>query len=129
MRWGFDAQAGTEKVRFLVRDDSADIDTYARCLIPATALPLRDREGGRWTASLEEGTGFFCFAGVWRPASESSGPSYAAVTVPAYPDLRLIKRRHIAILPQHSWTDWLAGAPAASVLRPLPRRSLHVVPT
>ena len=46
----------------------------------------------------------------------------------AFAYLKFIKGRHIAIVPQHSWAQWLAGAPATSILIPFPGRSLTVVP-
>lgn len=127
MRWGFEPSAERKKPRFLVRNDSDELEDYARCLIPATALPLHDRDGAKWMVSLEEVGGVFCFAGVWQDASQTWPEAYAAVTVPAYPDLKFIKRRHIAILPRNSWAEWLAGVPAHRILKPLPRRSLKVL--
>lgn len=127
MRWGFEPSDG-KKPRFLVREDSPEVERRARCLIPATGLPLTDRDGGRWAVTLAETGDLFCFAGLWEQATETWSASYAAVTVPAYPDLNFIKRRHIAILPQCSWVTWLGGAPTSSVLLPLPRGMLKVRP-
>ena len=128
MRWGLEPGEQQRGLRFLVRDDSPDIERYGRCLIPATALPLTDRQGDKWIVTLREAGAIFCFAGIWQHAKDTWPDAYAAVTVPAYPDLKFIKRRHIAILPDGSWSEWLAGVAASSILKPLPRRSLMVVP-
>jgi putative SOS response-associated peptidase YedK len=128
MVWGLEPSEPRRRPRFLARDDSPNIDNYCRCIIPATALPLTDREGGKWIVTLKEAGAIFCFAGVWQQARDTWPDAYAAVTVPAYPDLKFIKRRHVAILARDSWVQWLAGAAATSILIPLPRRSLTVVP-
>src|SRR3546814_4379982 len=50
---------------------------------------------------------FFCIAAVWRPGGREWPDSFAALTVPAYPDLAPHKDRHVAVVHPDDWFDWL----------------------
>lgn len=127
MRWGLEPRGAPPKSRFLVRDDNPETDLDGRCLVPATALPLTDSRGAKWLVRVRQAQQIFCFAGIWKHATETWPDAYAVVTVSAYPALKFIKSRHIAILQQQFWADWLAHAPAHTILLPWPTGSLEIV--
>ena len=70
---------------------------------------------------------FFCIAGVWRPAIDGWPESFAALTTEAYPDLAPYKDRHVAVIHEDEWYDWLQmSRPAEQMLRPFPPGSFRV---
>src|SRR3546814_13907424 len=72
---------------------------------------------------------FFCIAAVWRPGGREWPDSFAALTVPAYPDLAPHKDRHVAVVHPDDWFDWLMRTrDPLDILRPFPNNSFHIVP-
>jgi putative SOS response-associated peptidase YedK len=104
-------------------------ETTRPCLIPMNEFALR-REGGvlDYAASLITAEPFFCVAGMWRPAERDWPAAFAALTVPAYPDLEPYKERHMAVVRPEDWWDWLAQTtPKEGLLRPFPAGSFRVI--
>jgi putative SOS response-associated peptidase YedK len=99
------------------------------CLIIANDFSVRpDGSKRSYRVSLITDQPFFCLAGVWRPASAGWPASYAALTVPASPDIAPIKDRHVAVVRAEDWEAWLRQArPAEEILRPFPRGSFEII--
>jgi putative SOS response-associated peptidase YedK len=99
------------------------------CLIPMNEFALKTGGGSlKYAASLITDEPFFCVAGVWRPAERDWTPAFAALTVPAYPDLEPYKDRHMAVVRPEDWWDWLTQTkPKEALLRPFPAGSFRVV--
>src|SRR3546814_11474015 len=67
---------------------------------------------------------FFCIAAVWRPGGREWPDSFAALTVPAYPDLAPHKDRHVAVVHPDDWFDWLMRTRnPMEILRTFPKKS------
>jgi putative SOS response-associated peptidase YedK len=98
------------------------------CLIPMNEFALKPEDSSlKYAASLITDEPFFCVAGMWRAAERDWPASFAALTVPAYPDLALYKDRHMAVVRPEDWWDWLAQTrPEEELLRPFPRGSFDV---
>lgn len=97
------------------------------CLIIATNFALRVDGQIKYRAQLITDARFFCIAGVWRAATPDWPLSFAALTVPAYPDIQPFKDRHVAIVRQEDWQAWLTGAlPMERLMRPFPKGSFAV---
>lgn len=101
-----------------------------RCLIIANDFMLRPGSAPgnkRRKVELITDAPFFCFAGTWRPECADWPASFAGITVEAYPDIAPFQDRHMAIVRQQDWKDWLEGDVAADrILTPLPSGSLRV---
>ena len=63
---------------------------------------------------------WFYFAGIWRPASEDWPEAYAALTIPASPDVLPYHDRQMAVIRREDRMLWLGHAvPEEELLRPL----------
>jgi len=72
---------------------------------------------------------FFCIAGVWQRGTRDYPDAFAALTVPAYPDLEPYKDRHVAVVHPDDWYDWLEQARAPlDILRPFAEGSFTIMP-
>jgi len=97
------------------------------CLIIANDFGLKVDGTMKYRASLNTTAPFFCIAGIWRAGSGAWPDAYAALTTEAYPDLAPYKDRHVAIVRQKDWRDWLQQSRAvAEILRPFPEGSFNV---
>lgn len=98
------------------------------CLIPMNEFALKpEGRNLKYAALLITDEPFFCVAGMWRPAESDWPASFAALTVPAYPDLALYKDRHMAVVRPEDWWDWLGQTkPKEELLRSFPRGSFDV---
>jgi putative SOS response-associated peptidase YedK len=97
------------------------------CLIIANDFGLK--VGGKMTyrASLITKAPFFCLAGVYRDATPEWPASYAALTTQAYPDIAPYKERHVAVVREEDWVDWLClSRPVTELLRSFPLGSFKV---
>jgi putative SOS response-associated peptidase YedK len=101
------------------------------CLIPMTRFALKPEGSSlKYAASLITDEPFFCAAGMWRPPERDWPASFAALTVPAYPDLAPYKDRHMAVVRPEDWWNWLTQSkPKDELLRPFPPGSFNVVGT
>lgn len=128
MTWGLRPPAGSDRPILMLRSEGRRPGADERCLIIATELPLTGPDNRKWLVSLNDGQPYFCFAGIWRPATADWPQAYAALTVAAAPDIAPIKDRHLAFVRKKDWTDWLGGAPVEEILRPFPKGSFKVKP-
>jgi putative SOS response-associated peptidase YedK len=97
------------------------------CLIIANDFGLKTDGKMRYRASLNTKAPFFCLAGVWRPAACDWPASYAVLTTEAYPDIAPFKDRHVAVVREGDWHDWLRlSRPVSELLRPFPAGSFTV---
>jgi putative SOS response-associated peptidase YedK len=97
------------------------------CLIIANDFGLKVDGAMKYRASLNTSAPFFCIAGVWRAGQREWPDAYAALTTEAYPDLAPYKDRHVAVVRQADWRDWLQQSRSvAEMLRPFPEGSFTV---
>ena len=97
------------------------------CLIIANDFGLRVDGRFKYQASLITDAPFFCLAGIWRPAKTDWPAAYAALTTEAYPDIAPYKDRHVAVVREEDWLDWLQQSkPVSEILRPFPPSSFSV---
>lgn len=100
-----------------------------RCLVPASHF--YEFTGARSPKSkwrfTKAGAAWFCFAGLWRPATDEVAASFTLLTTAPGPDVAAIHDRQMVVLDQADWLAWLElSRPEAELLRPLPAGSLHV---
>ena len=112
----------------LLRSETATIDNP--CLVLANEFGLLRRGKTLYAASLITDIPFFCIAGVWRRGGRDWPDSFAALTIPAYPDLAPYKDRHVAVVDPDDWFDWLRRArdPLDILRRPFPPGSFSIMP-
>lgn len=111
----------------LLKSETAIVDRP--CLLLASSFGLIRRGTTVYEASLASDAPFFCIAAVWRPGGRNWPDSFAALTVPAYPDLAPHKDRHVGVVRADDWFDWLMGVrPAADLLRPFAPGSFRITP-
>jgi putative SOS response-associated peptidase YedK len=123
--WGFQPRHDWEAPHHLIRAEDRTFDN--RCLIVATELTV-SRDKARYRVTIANDDPYFCFAGIWRPETETWPASYAGITVDAYPDLAPYKDRHMAKVPKQHWHAWLRNEISEEVaLQPWLERSLNVV--
>jgi putative SOS response-associated peptidase YedK len=100
-----------------------------RCLVPAShfyeftgAKPPKSK--WRFTKAGED---WFCFAGLWRPATGETPEAFTLLTTAPGPDVVPIHERQMVVLERADWLAWLdLSRPEAELLRALPAGSLHV---
>lgn len=126
MRWGFEPIGPDGRPVSLLRSEGRDI--VNPCLIIANDFGLKIDGVVKYRASLNGNRApFFCLAGMWQPARRGWPASYAALTTEAYPDLAPFKDRHVAVVREEHWIDWLRQArPAEEMLQPFPLGSFTV---
>jgi putative SOS response-associated peptidase YedK len=125
MTWGLEPVEPHGRPVSLLRWEGRAIERP--CLIIANDFGLKVDGVMKYRAGLVTDAPFFCIAGVWRPARRSWPEAYAALTTEAYPDLAPYKDRHVAVVRQEDWIDWLRQArPVAEMLRPFPVGSFKV---
>ena len=73
------------------------------------------------------GEDWFCFAGLWRPATGDAPEAFTLLTTAPGPDVAPIHDRQMVVLERADWQAWLdLSKPEAELLRPLPAGSLAV---
>ena len=73
------------------------------------------------------GEEWFCFAGLWRPATDAAAASFTLLTTEPGADVAPIHNRQMVILERRDWVAWLnLTRPEAELLQPLPAGSLAV---
>ena len=126
LKWGFPPVAAGGKLVSLLRSENWEISRP--CLLIANEFALKKSGKLKYAASLISDEPFMCLAGVWRPARRDWPASFAALTVPAYPDLEPYKDRHIAVVRPDDWYHWLMQSkPKDEILRPFPVGSFDVI--
>ena len=128
MRWGLPPIEPDGPVLNLLRAEGREVRN--RCLIIANELYLRRGtlpNDKRRKVELITETPFFCFAGTWSPGRNGWPASFAGLTVEAYPDIAPHQDRHMAIVHEADWMDWLQAArPVDEMLRPFPAGSFRI---
>jgi putative SOS response-associated peptidase YedK len=119
-RWGLEPSDPGGRPFGLVRSEGRTI--VNPCLVIATEFVVQAGEGAgkrRYRVRLDTDAPFFCIAGIWRPASRHWPASFAALTAAASPDVAPLKDRHMAVVREEDWRDWLTGSrPPDDILRP-----------
>lgn len=128
MRWGLRAFEPDGKSFTLLRAEDRIVSN--RCLIIANDFFLRPGSAPgnkRRRVELITKAPFFCFAGTWQAEQSDWPAAFAGLTVEAYPDIAPFQDRHMAIVHEDDWMDWLQGERSAeSILRPLPLGSFKI---
>lgn len=128
LRWGLRPFTSDGRSFTLLRAE--DRKVVNRCLIIANDFFLRPGSAPgnkRRRVELITKAPFFCFAGTWLAAQNDWPAAFAVLTVEAYPDIAPFQDRHMAIVPEDDWMDWLQGERSAeSILRPFPIGSFRV---
>ncbi|MGH7043147.1 MAG: SOS response-associated peptidase family protein [Acetobacteraceae bacterium] len=128
LRWGF--ASGRPKAGPVINFRSEGRRFPAgRCLVPASHF--YEFTGSRSPKSkwrfTEAGEGWFCFAGLWRPAAEGVPEAFTLLTATPGPDVVPIHNRKMVVLERAAWLAWLdlglGGAAAASACRQPARRT------
>lgn len=123
--WGLKPVDACSKPVSLLRWEGREISNP--CLIVANDFGLRVNGRFKYRASLIADAPFFCLAGTWRPAKTDWPAAYAAFTTAADPDIAPYKDRHVAVVREDDWLDWLQQSkPVSEILRPFPPGSFSV---
>jgi putative SOS response-associated peptidase YedK len=99
-----------------------------RCLVPASHFyeftgTKPPKSKWRFTQAGED---WFCFAGLWRPATSETPEAFTLLTTAPGPDVAPIHERQMVVLERADWLAWLdLSRPEAELLRALPTGSLH----
>ena len=109
----------------LPEEGPCECDLYLTCAkfvtTPEYAPRLRER---RLTKTGED---WFCFAGLWRPATGDVPEAFTLLTTAPGPDVAPIHDRQMVVLERADWIAWLdLSQPEAELLQSLPAGSLHV---
>ncbi len=100
-----------------------------RCLVPASHFfeftgTKSPKSKWRFTKTGED---WFCFAGLWRPATDDTSEAFTLLTTAPGPDVAPIHDRQMVVLERADWAAWLdLLRPEAELLKPLPAGSLWV---
>ena len=128
LRWGFPPAKpkGTPVINF--RSEGRRFPK-GRCLVPASHFfeftgTKSPKSKWRFTKAGED---WFCFAGLWRPATDEVPEAFTLLTTAPGPDVAPIHDRQMVVLERADWLAWLElSRPEAELLCPLPAGSLHV---
>jgi putative SOS response-associated peptidase YedK len=100
-----------------------------RCIIPASHFfEFRGTKApkSKWRFT-KAGEDWFCFAGLWRPATGDVPEAFTLLTTAPGPDVAPIHDRQMVVLERADWLAWLElSRPEAELLQPLRAGSLHV---
>lgn len=128
MRWGF--PAGRPKAPPVINFQSEGRRfPNGRCLVPASHFyeftgTKSPKSKWKFAKASEE---WFCFAGLWRPATADMPDSFTILTTEPGPDVAPIHNRQVVVLERSDWLAWLdLTKPEADLLRPLSAGSLDV---
>jgi putative SOS response-associated peptidase YedK len=129
LRWGFDPGRPKAAPVINFRSEGRRFAESRRCLVPASHF--FEFTGARSPKSkwrfTKEGEPWFCFAGLWRPASHAAPESFTILTTEPGPDVAPIHNRQVVVLGREDWIAWLdLTRPEAELLRPLPQGALTV---
>lgn len=111
----------------LLKSETARIE--CPCLILANEFGIKRDGKTLYAASFISDAPFFCIAGVWQRGTRDYPDAFAALTVPAYPDLEPHKDRHVGVVDPDDWFDWLQQTrPPLDILRSFPKGSFSIMP-
>ncbi len=129
LRWGFDPGRPKAAPVINFRSDGRRFADSRRCLVPAShffEFTGTKSPKSKWKFT-KVGENWFCFAGLWRPASGDTPEAFTILTTEPGPDVAPIHNRQVVILERADWTAWLdLTRPEAELLRPLPHGVLTV---
>jgi putative SOS response-associated peptidase YedK len=128
LRWGF--APGRPKAPPVInfRSEGRGFPN-ARCLVPASHFfeftgTKSPKSKWRFTKTGED---WFCFTGLWRPATADTPEAFTLLTTAPGPDVAPIHDRQMVVLERADWAAWLdLLRPEAELLKPLPPGSLQV---
>lgn len=129
LRWGFPPSTAKGRAVINFRSEGRSFAKSRRCIVPASHFfefkgTKSPKEKYRFTLAGEP---WFCFAGLWRPASEGQEGSFTLLTTAPGPDVAPIHNRQMVVLRPDRWKSWLdLTAPEAELLAPLPAGNLAV---
>ena len=128
VRWGF--APGRPKAPPVINFRSEGRRfSNGRCLVPASHFfeftgAKSPKSKRRFTKTGED---WFCFAGLWRPATDDAPEAFTLLTTTPGPDVAPIHDRQMVVLDRADWRAWLElSRPEAELLRPLQAGSLNV---
>ena len=128
LRWGFPPARPKSGPVINFRSEGRRFQNR-RCLVPANAFyefTGTKYPKAKWRFTLT-GEDWFCFAGLWRPATHDIGESFTLLTTEPGPDVAPIHDRQMVVLQREDWHAWLdLTKPETELLRPLPAGSLAV---
>ena len=127
LRWGLGAGRPKAGPVINFRSEGRRFPT-GRCLVPAShfyeftgAKPPKSK----WRF-IKAGEDWFCFAGLWRPATRETPEAFTLLTTAPGQDVAPIHERQMVVLERADWLAWLdLWRPEAELLRALPAGSLH----
>ncbi|MDT7952872.1 MAG: SOS response-associated peptidase family protein [Acetobacteraceae bacterium] len=92
-----------------------------------TSLPAGTKAPKSQWRFTKAGEDWFCFAGLWRPATEGVPEAFTLPTTAPGPDVAPIHNRQMVVLERADWLAWLELSRSESeLLKPLPAGSLLV---
>lgn len=128
LHWGLRPLVAGDRPISLLRAEGRE--ESKRCLIIANDFYLRPGtapDGKRRRVELVTSAPFFCFAGAWRSELSDWPAAFAGLTIEAYPDITPYQDRHLAVVREEDWIDWLtASRSMRSILRSFASGSFRV---
>jgi putative SOS response-associated peptidase YedK len=127
VRWGFPSPRPKAPPVINFRSEGRTFERR-RCLVPASWFyefrgAKAPKEKWKFTKTGED---WFCFAGLWRPASDAGPEAFTLLTTEPGLDVAPIHNRQMVVLDRADWATWLdVSKPAAHLLRALPEGSLQ----
>ena len=127
LRWGFPPPRPKAPPVINFRSEGRRFEK-GRCLVPASWFyefrgAKTPKEKWKFTKAGED---WFCFAGLWRPASDNGPAAFTLLTTEPGPDVAPIHGRQMVVLERANWLAWLdATRPYCDLLRALPEGSLR----
>ena len=127
MRWGFPPPRPKAPPVINFRSEGRTFNK-GRCLVPASCFyefrgAKTPKEKRKFTKAGED---WFCFAGLWRPASAAGPEAFTLLTTAPGPDVAPIHNRQMVVLDRADWATWLdVGKPATHLLHSLAEGSLE----
>ena len=129
LRWGLEPSNPRGRPVINFRGEGRSFAASKRCLVPASHFfefkgARAPKAKYRFTLAGED---WFCFAGLWRAATETTPEAFTLLTTAPGPDVEPIHDRQMAVLTRPQWRAWLdLTQPESELLRPLPAGSLSV---
>lgn len=129
LRWGFEPSNPKGRAVINFRSEGRSFARSQRCLVPASHF--YEFKGAKSPKAKYKftllGEPWFCFAGLWRTATETVPESFTLLTTEPGPDVAPIHNRQMAVLRRDQWVSWLdLTRPESELLQPLPEGSLRV---
>jgi len=128
LRWGFAPGRAKAPPVINFRSEGRRFPN-GRCLVPASHFfeftgKKSPKSKWKFTSAGEE---WFCFAGLWRPATAETPAAFTLLTTAPGPDVAPIHDRQMVIIRRSDWRAWLdLTRPESDLLQPLPAGSLQV---